>query len=306
MSTLSDPRVKTLPKLPLGGGSNTLFTGDYKGLVIRMDLPGIDVVREESDNVWIKCGAGVVWHDFVQYCIAHQLSGAENLSLIPGSVGAAPMQNIGAYGVELKDIFWELEAWLPEDRKTVCFNNAECQFGYRSSIFKTALKNKSYILNATFKLSKNFTPDTRYGAIATQLDEMGVTYPTLKEVSDAIIAIRRAKLPDPTVIGNAGSFFKNPVIAKDIFLRLQKNYPDIPSWSAGEKAVKVPAGWLIEKAGWKGKTFFGKYGVHARQALVLVNYGGATGNEILQLSDTIIRDIEEKFGIALEREVNIL
>lgn len=306
LSVLSDPRCKTLPKYPLGGGSNTLFTKDYEGLIIKTDFPGMETINEDQQNVWVRCGAGIVWHDFVMHCVSQNWGGVENMALIPGNVGAAPMQNIGAYGVEIKSVVDEVSAWLPDERRIRVFKNDECTFGYRSSVFKTHLRGKAYILNVTFKLQKNPVFNTTYGAINEELARMHVTQPGIREVSDAVMAIRRSKLPDPNVIGNAGSFFKNPVISQNQCDALLSKYSDLPYYAAGTREAKVPAGWLIEKAGWKGETFFGRYGIHTKQALVLVNYGGATGREIYDLSTTIIKDIEDRFGITLEREVNIL
>jgi len=272
-------------------------------VVIRNLIPGIAVIEETPDHVWVKVGSGVVWHDFVRHCIAHNWGGVENLSLIPGSVGAGPMQNIGAYGVELKDVFHSLEAWHINDRAIVPFNAADCEFGYRESTFKRKHKNQFMITAVTFKLSKNPVLNTSYGAIEQELQKAGITTPTILDISDAVIRIRRSKLPDPAQIGNAGSFFKNPVIAESQFKALQQAYSDIVGYPSGA-SVKVAAGWLIEKAGWKGHSR-GTHGVHALQALVLVNYGGASGSEVHQLSSDIIQSVQEKFGITLEREVNI-
>lgn len=293
------------PSLILGGGSNMLLTGNIAGDVMRLEIPGIDILEEDDDNVLVDVGAGVVWHEFVMHCIAQGWGGVENLSLIPGSVGAAPMQNIGAYGVELKSIFSSLTAYMIEDKAYEDFDNATCEFGYRESIFKKALRNKAVISSVRFKLSKKPQFNTSYGAIEAELEKMGVTELSIRAISNAVIAIRRSKLPDPSEIGNSGSFFKNPVIAQLDFERLQEKYPEIVGYPAGERQVKVAAGWLIEKAGFKGKRI-GEYGVHAKQALVLVNYGGANGKDILALSDEIIATINEQFGISLEREVNVI
>jgi UDP-N-acetylmuramate dehydrogenase len=292
-----------LPLLILGGGSNILFTQDANAVVIRNLIPGIAVMEETPDHVWVKVGSGVVWHDFVRHCIAHNWGGVENLSLIPGSVGAGPMQNIGAYGVELKDVFHSLDAWHINDRAIVPFNSADCEFGYRESTFKRKHKNQFIITAVTFKLNKNPVLNTSYGAIEKELNKAGVVTPTILDISDAVIRIRRSKLPDPAQIGNAGSFFKNPVISESQFKTLQQEYSDIVGYPSGA-SVKVAAGWLIEKAGWKGHSR-GTHGVHALQALVLVNYGGASGSEVHQLSSDIIQSVQEKFGITLEREVNI-
>lgn len=293
-------------KLPLGGGSNILLTKNFDGLVLKLDLFGKEVLREDADYVWIKVGAGEVWHELVLWCVENNWSGIENMSLIPGSVGAAPMQNIGAYGVELKDVFESLEAWLPNENAVEEFSNQQCDFGYRSSIFKKQLKGKAVILNVTFKLSKRAQLNTSYGSIEEELKVMGIDTPTIRDVSNAVIRIRESKLPNPKEIGNAGSFFKNPIVQIDHVSRLLKKYPNIPNYNVGEGLAKVPAGWLIETAGWKGKTFDDRFGIHKKQALVLVNYKNAVGQEILDLSENIIEDIADKFGITLEREVNII
>ena len=291
--------------LILGGGSNLLLTKDFEGLVLRNEIKGIEVISETESDVIVKVGAGEVWHEFVLYCISQNFCGIENLSLIPGSVGASPMQNIGAYGVEIKDVFEKLEAVEIATGEIHTFDNATCEFGYRESIFKHAVKNQYVITQVYFKLSKKQNTNTSYGAINQQLELMGISKPSIKDVSDAVIAIRSSKLPNPKEIGNAGSFFKNPVIDLEHFLAILKEYPNAPSYPVGENQVKVPAGWLIETAGWKGKVVGGT-GVHKNQALVLVNYGSATGEEIYQLSTDIITDINQKFKILLTREVNIL
>lgn len=291
-----------LTNLILGGGSNVLFTKNVSGLVIKMNLLGKDVVREDDSFFYVKAMAGENWHQFVMYCIANNYAGIENLSLIPGCCGAAPMQNIGAYGVEIKDVLYDLEALNVENGDIRVFSNEDCRFGYRESVFKRDLKNKYLILGLTLKLNKKPTYKTEYGAIQDELKIMGLE-PSIKNISDAVIRIRQSKLPDPAQIGNAGSFFKNPVIEKALYDKLKQDYSDMPGYVSTD-GVKVPAGWLIEKAGWKGKTL-GNYGVHTKQALVLVNYGGAKGQEIYDLSTQIIGDIEKRFGIVLEREVNI-
>ena len=297
-------RHKSEPMLILGGGSNMLLTKDVKGLVLKNDLIGIEVT-ELGDKVLVKAQAGEVWHDLVLFCIENGYGGIENLSLIPGSVGAAPMQNIGAYGVEIKDVFVELEALDIASGAIRTFNKEDCQFGYRESVFKRGLKGKYIITNITLKLSKSPVINTSYGAISSRLAEMGVTEPTIKDVSDAVIYIRQSKLPDPNEIGNSGSFFKNPVIPKSQFEALKKKFPDIAHYPVDDENVKIAAGWLIDKAGWKGKTI-GNYGVHKNQALVLVNYGDAKGEDIYQLSEEILKSIKEIYGIELEREVNVI
>lgn len=293
-----------LPFLILGGGSNLLFTQDYDGIVLKNEINGFEIVKKEGDDVYVRAGAGEVWHSFVLRTLSLNLGGVENLTLIPGSVGASPMQNIGAYGREIKDVFHELEAYHISTGEVHTFSNESCEFGYRESVFKHQFKGQYVILNVTFKLSKVHQLNTSYGVIEDELKKKGILNPTIKDVSNAVAAIRQSKLPDPNVIGNAGSFFKNPVISKDQFLTIQKRYPSIPSYPAGEQSVKLAAGWLIEQAGWKGKTF-DTYGVHKLQALVLVNYGGATGQQIYDLSTAVIESIDKEFGVRLEREVNI-
>ncbi len=302
---LSDPAYAAVPKLFLGGGSNILLTGDFRGLVVKINLKGISVVSEDEDQVIIKSGAGEVWHDLVMYCVDNQLGGIENLSLIPGTVGAAPMQNIGAYGVEIKDVFVSLEALNLQTFETETFDLDQCKFGYRESVFKHEAKGKYVILNVTFRLSKHPVFHTTYGAIKETLEQMGVTEMSIKAVSDAVIHIRQSKLPDPKKIGNSGSFFKNPEISKNHFEKLKSLYPAIPSYPIDEQTVKVPAGWLIEQAGWKGKRF-GQIGVHEKQALVLVNYGGGDGNDIKKLAYDIQHSVEEKYDIYLHPEVNFI
>ena len=319
---LQAPELKDKPRLILGGGSNILFTRNFDGLVLLNEIPDISVVREDEHHVWVKAGAGVVWHDLVLHCVDKGYAGIENLSLIPGKVGAAPMQNIGAYGVEIKDTFDSLEALRIEDGEVITFDRSACDFGYRESFFKRAGKDKFIILNVTFRLAKPGTAyelNTSYGNIKQELDQRGITSPTIKDVSNAVIAIRQSKLPDPKVIGNAGSFFKNPVVPIGLVNEIRSQYPDVVAYPAGGDKMKLAAGWLIEKAGWKGYRAgagatnrqlttdnSGNYGVHEKQALVLVNYGGAHGKDIYDLSTQILASIKEKFGVDLEREVNIL
>jgi UDP-N-acetylmuramate dehydrogenase len=290
--------------LVLGGGSNLLLTKDFDGLVIKNEIKRFEVIEETASEVIVESGAGENWHEFVLNCIDKGFGGIENLSLIPGSVGASPMQNIGAYGVEIKDVFESLSAFHIASGEIHYFDKTKCEFGYRESIFKNKVKGEYIILTVTFRLTKNPTINSSYGAINEQLKVMGIQVPTIKELSAAVIAIRQSKLPDPKIIGNAGSFFKNPTVEIALLEQIQKNYPDIPNYPA-ENGRKLAAGWLIEKAGWKGKTL-GNYGVHKLQALVLVNYGKCTGKEIFDLSSQIIQDVFEKFGVLLEREVNIL
>lgn len=299
-----DSRFRQMPLLVLGGGSNVLFTRDPEGLVLLNKIGGIEPVHETDSTVEVQVGGGVVWHEFVLYSIAQGWAGLENLSLIPGTTGAAPMQNIGAYGMEIKDSFQELQAVRRSDGHLRTFSKKECDFGYRSSVFKTREKDKWVIASVTFRLSKKPAFNTSYGAIQETLAARGITELSLQAVSDAVIRIRQGKLPDPKLIGNAGSFFKNPVIDKANFNRLQQQYPNIPSYPQPD-GVKVPAGWLIEQCGWKGYRR-GHVGVHDKQALVLVNHGGARGEEIRQLSEDIQASVKEKFGIVLETEVNFV
>jgi UDP-N-acetylmuramate dehydrogenase len=290
----------------LGGGSNVLFTQDVDGLVLRNAIRGIELVDEDEDYVYVRAGAGEVWQEFVDYCIGRDWAGVENLSLIPGSVGAAPMQNIGAYGVELKEVFYELEAWHIAEQKNYTFSLNDCAFGYRESVFKRQYRGQFVILTVTFRLAKKPAFHTSYGAITQELERMGVQELSIRAVSEAVKTIRRSKLPDPAVIGNAGSFFKNPTISDEQFDVLQAEYPEIVGYhTLGTDTTKLAAGWLIEQCGWKGFRR-GDAGVHARQALVLVNYGGATGREIYDLSETILQSVQDRFGVVLEREVNIL
>lgn len=302
---LQNPDYQSNERLILGGGSNMLLTKDFDGLVIKIAIKGFEVLQENEDNIWIKAGAGVVWHDLVMYCINKGYAGVENLSLIPGTVGAAPMQNIGAYGIEIKEVFEELQALEIATGEIKTFDKATCNFGYRESIFKHDAKGKYVILNVTFKLSKKPTFHVEYGAIKDTLTEMGISEMSIKAISDAVIHIRQSKLPNPAEIGNAGSFFKNPEIPNTQFEALKAQFPTIPSYPVSEITTKVPAGWLIEQAGWKGQRF-GNVGVHAKQALVLVNYGGGKGEEIKDLSQKIQASVKEKFGIQLSAEVNFI
>jgi UDP-N-acetylmuramate dehydrogenase len=292
------------PLLILGGGSNILLTRNVDGLVLKIDINGIDEVKEDATHVYVKAGAGENWHEFVEYTIKRNWGGLENLSLIPGNVGAAPIQNIGAYGVELKDVFYELEAYDRKGKKVYSFGVNDCKFSYRDSIFKSAEKGRYIILNVTFILNKNPVLNTSYGAIREELKKMGVFSPTIRDVSQAVIKIRRSKLPDPTEIGNAGSFFKNPIVDQALFLSLSSKYSDMPAYPHEDQSVKLAAGWLIEQCGLKGYRK-GDAGVHNKQALILVNYGKATGKEIFELSEKIAASVKKKFGVHLEREVNV-
>ena len=299
--------LKEFPeKLVLGGGSNMLLTKDFDGLVIHINFKGIEIISEDDDTVIVKANAGENWHEFVLWCINNDFGGIENLSLIPGNVGTSPIQNIGAYGVELKDSFESCEALSFKTKTFQSFKKSDCNFGYRNSIFKKEAKNKFIITSVNFKLTKNnHKLYINYGAITSQLELMQVISPTIQDVSKAVISIRESKLPNPKDIGNSGSFFKNPVISKKQFNILTENFKDIPSYPISENEVKVPAGWLIEKAGFKGKQF-GNYGVHKNQALVLVNYGNAKGLDILNLSKLIQKTVKRLFHISIETEVNIL
>ncbi len=292
------------PLTILGGGSNILLTKDISGTVLKNEISEIEITHEDNDCFTVKVGGGVVWHDFVMWSIEHNLGGIENLSLIPGSVGAAPMQNIGAYGVEIKSVFQELEAVHIDNKTVKTFSNADCQFAYRYSIFKGELKEQYIICHVTFKLSKQPQFNTSYGAIEEELKAMGARK-SLESVSQAVINIRQRKLPNPKDIGNSGSFFKNPTIPKAKFEQLKTQFPNIVGYPNGEQSVKIAAGWLIDHAGWKGYRK-GDAGVHKNQALVLVNYGAAQGSEILSLSKNIQKSIQETFEIELEAEVNIL
>lgn len=289
----------------LGGGSNILFTKDFDGLVLKNDIPGIETVHEDADHVYVKAGAGENWHRFVMHCIERDFAGVENLSLIPGNVGASPMQNIGAYGVEIKEVFHDLEAMHLKEKTVHTFSLHDCAFGYRDSIFKRSHKGVFAILSVTFRLNKKPVFNTSYGAIEQELERMGVRELSIRAISQAIINIRSSKLPDPAVIGNAGSFFKNPTVPLSFFEKLKKDFPSIVGYKVGDEEVKLAAGWLIEQCGWKGIRK-GDAGCHARQALVLVNYGEATGREIYDLSQEIVDSVEQKFKVILEREVNII
>ena len=291
--------------LVLGGGSNILFTKDFDGIVLKNEVKGIELVREDDEHIYVKAGAGENWHQFVLFCIQNNYAGIENLSLIPGSVGASPMQNIGAYGVEIKDVFHQLEAFHIDDKTLKTFSLAECEFGYRESVFKRKLKDQFIITSVTCKLRKKPVFNISYGAIQQELDKMAVKELSIAAISQAVINIRSFKLPDWKVVGNAGSFFKNPQIQKHKFLELKEIFPGIVGYAAGEGYTKLAAGWLIEQCGWKGYRK-GDAGCYPKQALVLVNYGAATGAEVYDLSEQIIESVQQKFGVTLEREVNII
>ncbi|MBP4139375.1 UDP-N-acetylmuramate dehydrogenase [Flavobacterium geliluteum] len=297
---------KTQKKFILGGGSNMLLTQDIDALVIHIDLKGKKIIEENDDFVWVESQAGENWHDFVLWTIDHNFGGLENMSLIPGNVGTTPVQNIGAYGTEIKDTFVSCNAMNMTTQETKTFTNAECNFGYRESIFKNKAKDQYIITSVVYKLTKrNHKINISYGDITTELAKNNVTAPTLKDVSNAVIAIRKSKLPDPKELGNSGSFFKNPILLKTDFEPIHQKFPEMKFYEVSETEVKVPAGWLIEQAGFKGKRF-GDAGVHKNQALVLVNYGNATGQEILAVSKAVQTTVFETFGIAIEAEVNVI
>ncbi len=290
--------------LMLGGGSNILFTKDFEGLLIKNEIGGIHVVHEDDQHICLRVGAGMIWHELVLYCIDRGWGGLENLSLIPGTVGASPIQNIGAYGVEVKDLIDEVEGIDLIHKNTRMIKSQECEFGYRSSVFKTSLKNSFLITAVVFRLNKKHQLHVEYGAIRDELTRMKVDHPSIKDVSNAVINIRQSKLPDPNIIGNAGSFFKNPVVSQEKLDILKVAYPSIVSYPF-KNDFKLAAGWLIEQAGWKGHRE-GNVGCHEKQALVLVNHGNASGTEILQLAQKIQESVSNKFGVELEMEVNII
>ncbi len=291
--------------LVLGGGSNVLFTGDFDGDVLLMENKGIAIYPEPDDFVLVKCGAGEVWDDLVSFTIDNGLGGLENLVMIPGRVGASPIQNIGAYGVEMKDHFFQLEAIERSSGNRVIFGWNDCRFGYRDSVFKNEFRNRFIIENVTFRLSRNTQVNTSYGAINAELQRMNVRHPSTKNIANAVRNIRSSRLPDPEELGNAGSFFKNPVVSDKFYEGLKEAYKEVPGYRLEGKQIKLAAGWMIEQCGWKGYRE-GDAGVHKKQALVLVNYGGATGRDILALSEKIRGSVMEKFGVELEREVQII
>ena len=297
---------KPQKKFILGGGSNMLLTKDIDALVIHIDLKGKKIIEEDDQFVWVESQAGENWHEFVLWTIEQNFGGLENMSLIPGNVGTTPVQNIGAYGTEIKETFVSCEAITIDNQETKNFTKEECNFGYRESIFKNEAKDQYIITSVVFKLTKtNHKINTSYGDIMTELVKNNITEPTLKDVSDAVITIRQSKLPDPKELGNSGSFFKNPILLKSDFEKIHQQFPEMKYYEISETEVKVPAGWLIEQAGFKGKRF-GDAGIHKNQALVLVNYGNATGQEILNISKDIQETIFKKFGIHIEAEVNII
>ena len=291
------------PVLVIGGGSNLLFMGDFKGTVLHSTISSIEIIGSTDDHVHVKVGAGVVWDDFVAWCVINGLWGVENLSAIPGEVGASAVQNIGAYGVEAKDVIDTVQTICLSDGSERDFSNAECRYGYRQSIFKNELKGQYAVAYVIYTLSKKPQPKLGYGALGQEVERLGG--PSLENIRQAVIAIRGSKLPDPKILGNAGSFFMNPVITEKEFDIIRSNYPDVPSYPAADGMIKVPAGWLIEKAGWKGRSL-GPAAVYDKQALVLVNKGGAIGADVKRLADTIIADVKQKFGITLSTEVNYI
>lgn len=294
------------PLFILGGGSNILLTKNIEALVLHINIKGISLIEHQKDYCIVEARAGENWHEFVNYCLQQQWGGLENLSLIPGNVGTAPIQNIGAYGVELKDVFYSCKTIDVKNYKEVTFTKNQCKFGYRDSIFKNEAKGKYIITSVQFKLStKNHTLHTSYGAIETELQRLNIKQPTLQDISNAVIAIRKSKLPDPKVLGNSGSFFKNPVINFLQFKKFIKKYPEAPYYKITEDAFKIPAGWLIEQAGFKGK-IIGNSGMHKNQALVLVNYGNATGNQLWEVALLVQKTVKQMFKIEIEPEVTVI
>ncbi len=293
------------PVFVLGGGSNVLFVDDYEGMIIQPDITGKEVVKEDQNHVWLKIGAGENWHELVLFCVKKGWGGIENLSLIPGRAGAAPIQNIGAYGVEFEEVFHSLSATEIATGKEKIFYKEDCDFGYRDSIFKRKLKNKFIITDVTIRLDKTPRINASYGSVRQKLDAKEINNPSVRDISDAVIEVRNSKLPNPTILANAGSFFKNPVVENTVFKQLKDEFAEMPHYAIDEHRTKVPAGWLIEKTGWKGKEV-GNVGVYEQQALVIVNRGGATGREILALAKEIQRSVAEMFNIDLVPEVNIV
>jgi UDP-N-acetylmuramate dehydrogenase len=299
------PDFINIPKFVLGSGSNVLFLKDFEGIVIKNNLKGIEKINEDEQHIWLKVASGENWHELVLHCVENNWAGIENLSLIPGTVGAAPIQNIGAYGVEVKETLESLRAFNTTNGLIYTFQNADCELGYRDSIFKNKAKDQYIIVEVVFKLNKNATLKVQYGDVQKTLETAEITNPTIKDISDAVIKIRQSKLPDPKEIGNAGSFFKNPEVNNNLYGFLQKKHPNIPGYTINETTTKIPAAWLIEQCGWKGKRI-GNAGVHHRHALVLVNYGNGSGLEIKQLSEKIQESVLEKFGISLQTEVQFV
>jgi len=292
-------------KLIIGGGSNLLFTKNFEGLVIKNNLKGINIISEDDNEVIVRAAAGENWHDLVVFCIDHNFGGLENLSLIPGCVGASPMQNIGAYGAEIKDVFEALEAYSLVNGEKKIFRAKDCNFGYRESVFKHQYKDQYLIVSVSFKLRKNAQVNTAYGSVNTELEAMHVTSPTIKDVSNAVIQIRRSKLPDPNITGNAGSFFKNPEVSEAKYLELKNSFHDLVAYPLANGNYKLAAGWLIEQCGLKGYELNGA-AVHTKQALVIINKNNATGKAVYDLSAYVLKKVNDKFGVTLEREVNII
>ena len=305
LELIQSGQLSRQPLLLLGGGSNILFTGDVDGLVVKLSIPGLDILHQDDELALVCVAAGENWDDFVAWSLAQGLTGLENLTLIPGNVGSCPIQNIGAYGVEVKDSIEEVEVMHLEDGRRQILRRRECGFGYRDSIFKHALKGKVAILSVTFTLKKSGELNLAYGAISRQLEAMGISSPTSVDIREAVYHIRRSKLPDPAILGNAGSFFKNPTVNAEMHDKLIQEYPALPVYPQTNGSYKLAAGWLIEQCGWKGARV-GDAGVHEGQALVLVNYGAATGKEVLDLATRMKQSVQDKFSVALEIEVNIL
>lgn len=297
--------LSSSPLLIIGEGSNLLLTRDFPGIVLHSAIMGRQVVGEDNDAVLLRCGSGETWDAIVAFCVDNGWHGAENLSLIPGEVGASAVQNIGAYGAEAKDLIYRVEAVEISTGNKVVFDNSDCQYAYRDSRFKHDWKDRYVITHVTYRLSKTFTPDLDYGNIRVSLEKKGIVNPTASQLRQTIIEIRQSKLPDPKVTGNAGSFFMNPIVSRDVYERLAARYPDMPHYVVDEGRVKIPAGWMIEQCGWKGRSL-GRAGVHDRQALVLVNRGGATGMDVVNLYEHIIADVKNKFGIEIHPEVNVI
>lgn len=302
---LSDKRFTDIPKLILGEGSNILFTKDFDGLVITQTSNNISITAEDDEICYVTADAGVVWHDLVMYCVDRNLGGIENLSLIPGKVGAAPIQNIGAYGQELKDVFHSLRGITLTDLNEIEMSPSDCEFGYRDSIFKRELKNQFIITQVTLRLTKNPVLNIDYWAIKDEIAKLGKENLTIKDVSQIVCNVRRSKLPDPKILGNAGSFFKNADVDAEVYQKIKAKYSDAPGYNIPDGGVKIPAAWLIEKCGFKGKKF-GNVGVYEKQALVLVNFGNASAGEVIKLKNKIEQVVSKKFGIKLETEVNLI
>ncbi len=297
----SNESWKNLPLFILGGGSNVLFRKDFEGLVLHPNIPGILIVKEDRQNVWFEVGAGEVWDDFVKYCVDFGVGGLENLSLIPGSVGAAPVQNIGAYGQEAENVIELVKGFDLQQKTFMDFPAGACEFGYRDSLFKRELKNRFIITSVVFRLEKFPEFHLKYGQVEEKVKELGEV--NLQNIRKVVIDIRSSKLPDINELGNAGSFFKNPAVKIEVAEKIREQFPDVPFYPLDANEIKLAAGWLIEKSGWKGRRE-GQVGVHEKQALVLVNYGNATGKEIYDFSEKIMNSVINQFGIALEREVN--